>query len=61
MDSLLLVLQDSSFLFMGRLLEGFGVGIISYVVTLKLLGFIFYLVSFNGGEEMTTIVGINYV
>jgi len=25
-------LQDTSFLYMGRLLEGFGVGVISYVV-----------------------------
>jgi hypothetical protein len=25
-------IQDSSFLFMGRLLEGFGVGVISYTV-----------------------------
>ncbi|AQK88617.1 Sugar transporter ERD6-like 6 [Zea mays] len=31
-DCLTSVLQDSSFLYMGRLLEGFGVGIISYVV-----------------------------
>jgi hypothetical protein len=27
-------IQDSSFLFMGRLLEGFGVGVISYTVCL---------------------------
>jgi MFS transporter, SP family, ERD6-like sugar transporter len=27
-------LQDTSFLYMGRLLEGFGVGVISYVVSL---------------------------
>jgi hypothetical protein len=26
------VLQDTSFLYMGRLLEGFGVGVMSYVV-----------------------------
>jgi SP family facilitated glucose transporter-like MFS transporter 8 len=32
-----LFVQDSSFLFMGRLLEGFGVGVISYVVCLPLL------------------------
>lgn len=28
----LVCIQDSSFLFMGRLLEGFGVGVISYTV-----------------------------
>jgi len=28
----LVYFQDSSFLFMGRLLEGFGVGVISYTV-----------------------------
>jgi hypothetical protein len=33
-DCLTSVLQDSSFLYMGRLLEGFGVGIISYVVSM---------------------------
>jgi len=32
-DCLMSALQDSSFLYMGRLLEGFGVGIISYVVS----------------------------
>ena len=31
------VLQDSSFLYMGRLLEGFGVGIISYTVSISRL------------------------
>ena len=33
-DCLMSALQDSSFLYMGRLLEGFGVGIISYVVSI---------------------------
>jgi len=28
----MLYMQDASFLYMGRLLDGFGVGIISYVV-----------------------------
>ncbi|XP_037420796.1 uncharacterized protein LOC119285563 isoform X4 [Triticum dicoccoides] len=30
--NLAFVLQDTSFLYMGRLLEGFGVGVISYTV-----------------------------
>jgi SP family facilitated glucose transporter-like MFS transporter 8 len=32
--------KDTSFLYMGRLLEGFGVGIISYTVILNLTSYL---------------------